>query len=72
MKDYGTLMLVEFLGDHYHPLEALSWIVGWNIAALRLGCDVLSYVILCISFITLIQISFHKHICVDDVYSFLP
>ena len=40
-------MLVEFLGDPYHPLGGLAslfgglaWIVGWNIAVLRLGCDV--------------------------------
>ena len=58
--------------DYYLALEALSWIVGWNIAASGLGCNVLSYVILCISSITLIQICFHKRSCVDDVYSFLP
>ena len=67
MKDYGTLMLVEFLGDPYHPLGGLpslfgglDWIVGWNIAALSLGFDVISYVIICIFLITLIQISFHN------------
>ena len=39
-------MLVEFLGDPYHPLggyyialEDLAWIVGWKVATLRLGCD---------------------------------
>ena len=34
--------------------RGLAWIVGWNIATLRLGCDVLSYVILCISLITFV------------------
>ena len=24
---------------YYLSLEDLAWIVGWNIAALRLGCD---------------------------------
>ena len=57
MKDYGTLMLLEFLGDPYHPLGGkissfgrllssfggLSWIVGLKFAALRLGCDVPSH-----------------------------
>ena len=71
-KNYGTLMLVEFLGDPYHPLEALAWIFGWKVAALRPGCDIPTFVILCISLITLIQISFRKHCCVDDVYIFLP
>ena len=65
-------MLVEFLSDPYLALEVLDWIVGWNIAALRLGCNVLSYVIICISLVTLIQIAFHKRCCVDDVYSFIP
>ena len=51
----------NFYVAYYLTLEGLAWIVGWNIAALRLGCDVLSYVILCISFITLMKISFHKH-----------
>ena len=27
---------------YYLALEALAWIVGWNIAVLRLGCNVLS------------------------------
>ena len=54
MKDYGTLMLVEFIGDPYNPLGGnissfgrltitlwgLSWIVGWKVALLRLGCDI--------------------------------
>ena len=31
----------------------MAWIFGWNNVALKLGCDVLSYVILCISLITL-------------------
>ena len=57
---------------YYLDLEALAWIVGWKIAVLRLGCDVLSYVILYISLITIIKISFHKHYCVDDVYIFIP
>ena len=67
-------MLVEFLGDPYHPLGGLpslfgglAWIVGWNIAMLRLGCNVIFYVILCISLITLIQIYFHKCYCVNDI-----
>ena len=40
-------MLVEFLGDPYHPLGGLlslfgglAWIVGWKVATLRLGCDI--------------------------------
>ena len=45
-------MLVKVLGDPYHHLGgllycfgglALDWIVGWNIAALRLGCVVPSH-----------------------------
>ena len=42
-------MLVEFLGYPYHPLggyylvlEALAWIFGWKVAALRLGCEIIS------------------------------
>ena len=69
-------MLVEFLGDPYHPLGgllacfggfSLAWIVGWKVATLRLGCEIPTFVILYISLITLIQISFHKFYYVDNV-----
>ena len=40
-------MLVEFIGEPYHPLGGLlscfgglAWIVGWKIATLSLGFDV--------------------------------
>ena len=52
---------------YYLYLEDLDWIVGWKVATLRLVCDVLSYVILSIALIPLIQISFHKHCFVNDV-----
>ena len=26
--------------DYYIDLEALAWIVGWKVVALRLGCDI--------------------------------
>ena len=52
---------------YYLALEALAWIVGWKVVALGLGCDIPTFVILCISLIALIQISFHKCYCVNDV-----
>ena len=48
-------------------ITILIWIIGWKIAALRLGCDVPS---LCNSMYLLDysnRNSFHKHCCVDDV-----
>ena len=52
--------LISFFGG-------LAWIVGWKVAALRLGFIVLS---LCNSMYLVAYSninSFHKHCCVDDV-----